>query len=46
MIDGQYVIRVCEIRGDRVRIGVDAPKDVTVHRGEVQDAIDRQQGAG
>lgn len=32
---------VVEIRGDKVRLGIDAPKDVAVHRDEVQNAIDR-----
>lgn len=32
-------ITINEIRGDRVRIAIDAPKDVEVHRQEVYDAI-------
>lgn len=35
-------IVVVEIRGDKVRLGVEAPKEVTVHRQEVYDAIHRQ----
>lgn len=35
---------VVDIRGDKVRIGVEAPRDVTVHREEVQRAIDRERG--
>ena len=30
-----------EIRGDKVRLGVEAPKEVPVHRREVYDAIKR-----
>lgn len=30
-----------ETRGDKTRTGFDAPKEVTVHRKEVQDAIER-----
>jgi carbon storage regulator len=30
---------VVEVRGDRVRLGIEAPKDVTVHRKEVYDVI-------
>jgi len=30
---------VVEVRGDKVRLGIDAPKDVPVHRREVYDAI-------
>ncbi len=32
-------ITVVDIRGDRVRIGIEAPADVPVHRREVADAI-------
>ena len=34
---------VIEIRGDKVRLGIEAPKEVTVHRQEVYDAIKREQ---
>jgi carbon storage regulator len=35
---------VVEIRGDKVRLGVEAPKEVPVHRNEVYEAIRRNQG--
>lgn len=35
-------ITVAEIRGDKVRLGVEAPTDVSVNRDEVQMAIDRE----
>jgi len=38
-IGDDIVITVVDIRGDRVRIGVQAPPDVTVHRQEVYEAI-------
>jgi carbon storage regulator len=38
-IGDDVVITVVDIRGDRVRIGVQAPPNVTVHRQEVYDAI-------
>jgi len=38
-IGDDIVITVVDIRGDRVRIGVQAPPDVSVHRQEVYDAI-------
>ena len=34
-------ITIVEVRGDKVRIGIDAPRDVTVHRQEIYDAIRR-----
>lgn len=36
------VITVVGIRGDKCRLGVDAPKDVPVHRREVYEAILRE----
>lgn len=38
-IGDEVTICVVEIRGDKVRIGVDAPPDVSVHREEVFQAI-------
>lgn len=37
-------ITVVELRGDKVRIGIDAPKSVSVHRREVYDEIQRSKG--
>ena len=34
---------VVEIRGDKVRLGFEAPKDIPVHRKEVYEAIKRQE---
>ena len=34
------VVSVVGIRGDKVRLGFDFPKNVNVHRREVQDAIE------
>ena len=39
VIDNNVVITVIEIRGDKVRLGIVAPKDVSVHRQEVFEAI-------
>lgn len=39
VIDDNISIVIIEIRGDKVRLGIDAPKDVTVHRKEVFEAI-------
>lgn len=42
---GDIEVTVVDIRGDRVRLGITAPKDVPVHRREVYDAIKRQDAA-
>ena len=42
---GTIRIAVVDIRGDRVRIGITAPKEVDVHRREVAEAIARQAAA-
>jgi carbon storage regulator len=42
VIGGNITIMVVEIRGDKVKLGIDAPKDVSVHRQEVQDAIQKE----
>lgn len=39
-------IVVVEIRGDKVRLGIEAPKEWHVHRREVYDAIKRNETAG
>lgn len=41
VINNDITIVVVEIRGDKVRLGVEAPKEVPVHRREVFDAIHR-----
>ncbi len=39
VIGDNVVITVLEVRGDQVRIGIDAPRSVTVHREEVHREI-------
>jgi len=43
VINNDITIVVVEIRGDKVRLGVEAPKEVPVHRREVYDAIQRSE---
>jgi len=46
VINDDITIVVVEIRGDKVRLGVEAPKEVPVHRSEVYQAIHRNAAAG
>lgn len=46
VINGDITIVVVEIRGDKVRLGVEAPKEIPVHRKEVHEAIRREIEAG
>ena len=39
VINNDIVVTVVEIRGDKVRLGIVAPKEVPVHRQEVYEAI-------
>lgn len=41
VINDNVVVTVVEIRGDKIRLGIEAPKDVIVHRREVYEAIKR-----
>jgi len=43
-IGDHIAIMVVEIRGDKVRLGIEAPKEMPVHRSEIYDSI--QTGAG
>lgn len=42
VVDDAIVITVLEIRGDKVRLGIEAPKAVPIHRSEVYAAIQSQ----
>ena len=39
VINNDIIVTVVEIRGDKVRLGIVAPKEVPVHRQEVYEAI-------
>ena len=44
IIGENSVITVVDIRGDKVRLGIQAPTEIPVHRQEVYEAIQREQG--
>ena len=41
VIDGRITVKIVRLDGDVVKIGIEAPKDVPVHRQEVYDEIQR-----
>lgn len=41
LIGEEITIVILEVRGDQVQIGIDAPRNIPVHRQEVYDAIHR-----
>jgi len=45
MIGDNIEVTVVDIRGDKVRLGITAPKEISVHRKEVYDAIRRENRA-
>jgi carbon storage regulator len=45
IIDQEIRITVVEIRGDKVRLGIEAPKEVPVHRSEIHAAIQSERAA-
>ena len=42
VINDNVVITIVEVRGDKVRLGIQAPREIPVHRKEVMDSIVRE----
>lgn len=42
MIGDDVEITIVDVRGDKVRLGITAPKQIPVHRREIYDAIQRE----
>lgn len=45
VIGDNIEVTIVDVRGDKVRLGINAPKNVSVHRKEVYDAIRRENQA-
>jgi len=41
VIDDRIVLTIVDVRGDKVRLGIEAPRDVPIHRSEVHEALQR-----
>lgn len=46
MIGDDVAVTVLGVKGDQVRVGVNAPKEVSVHREEIYERIKREEQAG
>jgi carbon storage regulator len=44
IIGDNIVLTIVDIRGDKVRLGIEAPQEIPVHRQEVYEAIRRENG--
>ena len=42
MIGDNIVVTIVDVRGDKVRLGIEAPTEIPVHRQEVYEAIQRE----
>ena len=45
VINDNIEITIVDVRGDKVRLGITAPKEIPVHRREVYDAIQREKAS-
>lgn len=45
IIGDDIILQVLEIRGGQIRIGITAPKEISVHRSEVYDRIQAEKEA-
>jgi carbon storage regulator len=45
IIGDDVEIVIVDVRGDKVRLGINAPKNISVHRKEVYEAIQREKAA-
>jgi len=46
VIGDDIEIIIVDVRGDKVRLGINAPREISVHRREIYDAIQREKQTG
>ena len=42
VLTGPIVVSVSDVRGEQVRIGIEADRNISIYRSEVQDRIDKE----
>ena len=45
VIGDDVIVTIVDVRGDKVRLGINAPRSISVHRQEIYDAIQREKQA-
>jgi len=45
IVGDDIIVEIVDVRGDKVRLGITAPKNIPVHRKEVYDAIQKEKKA-
>jgi|TARA_R110002110_G_scaffold229386_1_gene444852 carbon storage regulator len=45
IINDNIQVTIVEVRGDKVRLGIDAPKDISVHREEIAQKIEAKEAS-
>ena len=43
IIDGRITVTIVQVKGETIRLGIEAPPEVTIHRGEIQERIAREE---
>lgn len=42
IINNDIIVTVVQVQGDKVRLGIEAPKDIPVHRQEIQEKVNNE----